>query len=99
MNTVLRKQLGFKGVIITDSLSAGALLKAGYPLNKAIVASLAAGADFALFGTGSSTGSTIALQARDAVVAAVKAGTLSRARLLEAVTRILALKRVNLCAR
>jgi beta-N-acetylhexosaminidase len=99
MRTVLRQQLGFKGVIITDSLSAGALAKAGYPLNKAVVASLAAGADFLLFGTGATTGATTALHARDAIVAGVKSGAVTRARLLDAATRVLALKRVNLCAR
>jgi len=98
MVTVLRTQLHFTGVIITDSLSAGALRKAGYDLNQAVVASLANGADFALFGTGSTNSSTISLRVRDAVVAAVAHGTLTRTRLIAAATHVLAMKKVRLCA-
>lgn len=98
MVDVLRKQLHFTGVIITDSLSAAALRKAGYTLNSAIIASIANGADIALFGTGSTTSSSIALHARDAVVAAVAHGQLSRARLIDAALHVLAMKKVHLCA-
>ena len=46
---VLRDQLGFQGLVITDSLSAGALADIGYSVPKAVVAAVAAGADMVLF--------------------------------------------------
>lgn len=48
---LLRRQLGFNGLVLTDSLSAGAITSAGYDLQQAAVASIAAGADMVLFGS------------------------------------------------
>ncbi len=94
---VLRGQLRFGGLVLTDSLSAGAISAAGYSVPRAAVAALAAGADMVLFtataaGVAGLTGQTV-----DAVVAAVAAGTLSRARLQDAVAHVLAAKGVDLC--
>ena len=46
---VLREQLGFSGLVITDSLSAGALSAIGYSVPEATVAAIEAGADMVLF--------------------------------------------------
>jgi beta-N-acetylhexosaminidase len=97
ITTVLRGQLGFGGLVLTDSLSAGAISAAGYSVPSATVAALRAGADMVLFNASSSSVASVTAQTVDAVVAAVAAGTLSRARLQDAVGHILAAKGVNLC--
>ena len=48
---LLRGQLGFSGLVVTDSLSAGAISQAGYSVPEAAAASIEAGADLVLFGS------------------------------------------------
>lgn len=93
---VLGNQLGFKGLVMTDSLSAGAISQAGYSVPQAAVAAITAGADQILFG------STPAVETADQVVAAIVAanqsGTLSTARLDDAVAQVIHAKGADLCA-
>lgn len=97
ITTVLRGQLGFHGLVMTDSLSAGAISGAGYSVPSATVAALRAGADMVLFNASSGAVAATTAQTVGAVVAAVAAGTLSRARLQDAVGHVLAAKGVDLC--
>ena len=97
MTTVLGGQLGFRGLVITDSLSAGALVDIGYSVPRAVVAALTAGADMVLYTAAASQVAALTQSTAAAVVAAVNAGTLPRARLVSAVASILATKRVDLC--
>jgi beta-N-acetylhexosaminidase len=97
INQVLRQQLGFDGLVITDSLSAAAISAAGYSVPNATVAALAAGADMILFNSSASTTASATKQIVAAIVAAVSSGKLSRARLQEAVEHILVAKHINLC--
>jgi beta-N-acetylhexosaminidase len=84
---LLRQQLGFAGVTMTDSLdSAAAVRHTG--VSRLALHSAAAGADLLLI-TGSSTTST---QVYDKLLAAARAGTLPRSRLTGSYNRILALK-------
>ncbi|MCB0877611.1 MAG: hypothetical protein KDC46_01330 [Thermoleophilia bacterium] len=86
---MLRRDLGFDGVAITDSLHAdgfGAAARTSVPVG--CVQVIRAGADIALL-TGSLTD---ALRCRAQLVAAVRDGRLSRARLDEAAVRVLRLK-------
>jgi beta-N-acetylhexosaminidase len=92
---VLRQQLHFNGLVMTDSLSAGAIETAGYTIPTATVAALAAGADMILFTANDVPGTTH--DTVQAIVSAVSAGTLSRGRLTEAVDHILKVKKINLC--
>ena len=92
---VLRQQLHFTGLVMTDSLSGGAIESAGYSVPTATVAALVAGADMILFTANDVPGTT--RQTVQAIVGAVDSGALSRARLEDAVGHILALKKVNLC--
>ncbi len=98
MTTVLRDQLGFHGLVITNSLSAGALVDIGYSVPKAVVASIAAGADMALYTAAAAQVASLTAATAAALVAAVDAGTLPLARLVNAVANILTAKHVNLCA-
>ena len=81
---VLRQKFGFNGVITTD-----ATIMAGYtqamPREKAIAASIAAGCDMLVFNTDFEEDYQYLLQG-------IHSGTVSRERLDDAVTRILALK-------
>jgi beta-N-acetylhexosaminidase len=95
---VLRGRMGFAGLVMTDSLSAGAVSRAGFPVPRAVVAALVAGADMLLYGATASTVHTLTQQAVDAVTAAVAAGTLHRIRLENAARHVLAAKHVDLCA-
>lgn len=104
----LRTTLGFQGLVITDSLSAGAISQSGYDLPRAGVAAIAAGNDMILFGSTLTPAQTLLLtpqnvatsigQIADAIVAAVGSGTLAASRLNNAVEHVLAAGHINLCA-
>ena len=76
MTTVLRDQLDFTGLVITDSLSAGALVDIGYSVPKAVVASITAGADMVLYTAAAAQVASLTATTAAALVAAVDAGTL-----------------------
>ncbi len=80
----LREEMGFRGVVITDSLSMGAVQNRGR--GGPVVAALNAGADLVLMPTSTA-------RAHADIVAAVDSGRLSRARLDEAAARGIALMR------
>ena len=84
----LRTQLGFGGVIITDSLSMGGI-GAKWPLPEAAVMALAAGNDMLLLSNGDLGYEG---EAMAAVRAAVLSGRLDRAKLHESATRVNALR-------
>jgi beta-N-acetylhexosaminidase len=98
MTAVLRNQLGFHGLVITDSLSAGALTRVGYSVPRAVVAAITAGADMVLYTAAAAQVASLTTATASALVAAVTAGTLDRGRLVSAVADILTAKRVDLCA-
>ena len=80
----LRTQLGFSGVIISDSVSMGGI-GARYSLPEATVLALAAGNDLVLLGNGDPTYEADAMAA---VRAAVLSGGLDRASLHESALRV-----------
>jgi beta-N-acetylhexosaminidase len=84
---LLRENVGFEGVAISDDLTSGAVA-AGLGAPEAAVQALAAGADMVLVDDAGQ-----ARAARDAILAAVKSGGLAGERLDEAVGRVLDLKR------
>ena len=94
---LLRQTLGFRGAIITDSLSAHAITAAGYSLGSAAVQALSAGADAVIIGGGGADGAALARSVRASIVAAVASGRLSTARLREAVNRLAALMGTTTC--
>ncbi|MBM6620446.1 glycoside hydrolase family 3 protein [Micrococcaceae bacterium RIT802] len=84
LQQVLRKRLGFRGVIITDALDmAGASAEIGIP--EAAVRALIAGADLLCLGSGTTGGLYAACL--DAIVGAVESGRLPESRLVDAVAR------------
>ena len=84
---LLRGELGFKGVAISDDLTSGAIT-AGVGAPEAAVQALAAGSDMVLIDDPAQ-----AKAAREAILQSAKSGGLSSARLDEAVARVLELKR------
>ncbi|WP_316744470.1 glycoside hydrolase family 3 N-terminal domain-containing protein [Streptomyces sp. MK7] len=93
----LRGKMGFKGLVLTDSLSAKAISAAGFSVPAAAVQALRSGADMVLFdlkGNVSSQTSSIAT----AITNAVTGGHLSRSRLIDAAGHVLAVRHVNLCS-
>ena len=80
---ILRDQLGFNGVVITDSLGAGAL--ANVPADQVMLDAIKAGDDQLLMPQNLAA-------AEQTVTTAVQDGTISEARLDTSVTRILTLK-------
>jgi beta-N-acetylhexosaminidase len=84
---LLRDQLGFDGLAITDDLGSGAV-RSDYSVAKAAVAALAAGADMVQIDSPEEQG-----KVREALLAAIDSGELSEARLREAAGRVMELKR------
>lgn len=85
---VLRDELGFDGVVVSDALDmAGASAETG--IAEAAVRALAAGVD--LLCLGSNTGELRFAAVHDAVVDAVRVGRLPRGRVAEAAARVRAL--------
>ncbi|MBQ3294790.1 glycoside hydrolase family 3 protein [Candidatus Saccharibacteria bacterium] len=81
---VLRGQLGYKGLVVTDGLDMGALTQ-NYSNAEIAVKAVVAGADLLLTPVSP-------LEAKNAILTAVKDGTLSEARIDESVLKILELK-------
>ncbi|MFF8406413.1 glycoside hydrolase family 3 N-terminal domain-containing protein [Streptomyces sp. NPDC015684] len=96
IGTELRGKLGFKGLVVTDSLSAKAISAAGFSVPSAAVQALRSGADMVMFDLGGNVGSQTSSIAK-AVTDAVAGGRLSRSRLIDAAGHVLAVRHVNLC--
>ena len=109
INGLLRQTLGFAGLVLTDSLSAGAITAAGYDLPRAAATAIGAGADLILFGSTLTPAQTLLLSPQNvgstirqivaAIVGAVASGTLPIRRIDDAVLHVLAAQGVDLCAR
>lgn len=85
---LLRNELKFDGLAMTDSLEMGALAKAGYTIPQAAAAALAAGADLLLFNA-----TPDVYRATEQLIAAqIQNGTISQQRLDDAVRRVLRAK-------
>ena len=84
MNQMLRQELGFQGIIITDALNMGAITE-NYTTEDAAVQAILAGADMLLMPADFQ-------KAYQAVLNAVNDGRITRERLDESVLRILKLK-------
>jgi len=87
LDGLLRGELGFEGVAITDDLEAGAI-RSGSSVPEAAVSAIAAGADMVQVGDPGSVEPTLR-----ALKAAVAAGEISAQRLDDAAARVLELKR------
>ena len=98
MTGLLRDQLGYQGLVITDSLSVVSLSAAGYSVERATVAALQAGADMILFNADAGAVAAVTSDTVSAVVTAVRSGKLGRTRLVSAVTHILDAKHIKVCA-
>jgi len=81
----LRKELGFKGIIVTDAMDMGAITK-NYTNTDAVIKAIQAGVDIILCPLGF-------VQVFEAVVKAVEKGEIKESRIDESVKRILALKK------
>ncbi len=88
MTDLLRDELKFTGIRMTDSLEMGALQTTGYPVPRAATTALNAGADMLLF----NCGHALNRQAHAAIVDAVTRGEIPLTRLDEAVRRVLIAK-------
>ncbi len=95
---VLREQLGFQGLVMTNSLSAGALVDVGYTVPKAVLAAITAGADMVLFTAPAANVASLTATIVATLDSAVADGTLGRTRLESAASHVLAAKHVDLCA-
>jgi beta-N-acetylhexosaminidase len=103
----LRERLHFGGLVLTDSLSAGAITSAGMDVDAASVAALNAGVDMILFGSTLTPADTAALapgplaaQTRSivgAITDAVRSKKLAEARLDDAVLHVVRAQGAHLC--
>lgn len=87
MTDVLRNELGFQGVIITDALNMGAITEY-YTTEQAVVQAIEAGADMLLMPDDFQA-------AYDALLAAVQEGRISEERINESLERIYRIKCAN----
>lgn len=88
LTDLLRDELGFTGLVFTDSLEMGALGQSGYPPPVAAVTALIAGADVLLF----NHGHDLHRQAHALILDRLAGGQLPPARLDAAAARVLAAK-------
>ncbi|MGW3496550.1 glycoside hydrolase family 3 N-terminal domain-containing protein [Streptomyces sp. NPDC001020] len=93
----LRGKLGFKGLVVTDSLSAKAISAAGFGVPAAAVQALRSGADMVMFDLGGNVSSKTSSIA-SAITSAVAGGHLARSRLIDAAGHVLAVRHVSLCS-
>ncbi|HMC38474.1 MAG TPA: glycoside hydrolase family 3 N-terminal domain-containing protein [Acidimicrobiales bacterium] len=104
---LLRDQIHFRGLVLTDSLSAGAIRAAGRSVPAAATAAVSAGADMVLFGSTLTAADRAQLAPGPlsaeiaaivgALSGAVRAGTLPEARLDAAVLDVVRARGTRLC--
>ncbi len=95
---LLRQKLGFKGLVLTDSLSAQAISDIGLGVGPAAVKAVEAGVQMILFTAPAGESSNQASQqVLNDLASAVNAGQISQAQLDSAVAAVLQVKNVNLC--
>jgi beta-N-acetylhexosaminidase len=89
---ILRQRMDFNGLIVTDSLSAGALSALGLGVPGASVRALEAGVDLVLAGSpaSSSASLTLAAETSNAIQTALKTGALSASTIESAAAHVLA---------
>ena len=87
----LRQNMGFKGVILSDSMGMGAISD-NWGIPRASVMALKAGVDMILLGADPGVDHDIQTEVHRSIVNAVKCGELDETRLDEAVSRILSWK-------
>ncbi len=92
---LLRHRLGFRGLILTDSLSALAVQDAGYAVPQAAARAIEAGADLVLFNTADPAATVNAIIA--SITSAIMSGRMSVTQLDDAVEDVLSAKGVSLC--
>jgi beta-N-acetylhexosaminidase len=85
---LLRREFAFDDVAMTDDLGGMQAISARYPLPKAVLAALRAGADIALW----SSGEQYVGEVLDTLESALQDGTLPQARVTEALARVLRAK-------
>lgn len=88
---VLRGELGFKGVVISDDLEMGAIRKL-YNLHDTVVRAVNAGTDVLLFSNTAKASGGLAAQIRDILVTEAESDPAFRARIEASYARIVALK-------
>lgn len=92
---LLRHKLRFRGLVVTDSLTAGAISDAGFSLTHATVLAIHAGADMVLFNA--TNPNLVFSQLTSAIVQATTTGKLPVRVLDNAVAAVIATKKINLC--
>ncbi|MEU8028205.1 glycoside hydrolase family 3 N-terminal domain-containing protein [Streptomyces sp. NPDC049099] len=97
LTELLREELGYRGLIVTDGMEMRAISGA-YGLERGVVLAIAAGADAICVGGGLCDEGTV-LKLRDALVAAVRSGELAEERLADAAARVRGLAAWTVTAR
>ncbi len=93
LGTLLREEMGFTGVIISDDMQMGAISR-NYGFEEALIEAVSAGCDIlAIANNGREYDEHAAVKAHGILVAAVKEGRISRGRVDASYERILHLKR------
>ena len=88
---LLRNQLGFEGVVVSDEMLMGAITK-NYSFAEAATRAILAGVDILLYSTNFRNGQSLVRQLVDLLEEQVNQGTISESRIDESYSRILRLK-------
>jgi beta-N-acetylhexosaminidase len=88
---ILREELGFDGVVVTDDMQMGAIREA-YGYDHAIELAILAGADIIAVANMLVYGPALAVNTFDVIMAAVRSGTVPEARIDQSYRRIMSLK-------
>ena len=93
INNILREQLGFQGVVVSDDMQMGAITES-YSFDEAIIRAVNAGCDLLIISNNSSVYDESApYRTRDIIFNAVKQGRISYDRIIESSDRIYTLKK------
>lgn len=94
LRDILRNQIGFEGVIISDDMQMAAISN-NYKLDEAIITAINAGIDILIFSNNTSQGydKDLSYKVRDIIFNSVKEGKIKKEHILESYNRILNLKK------